>query len=526
MVSTMNGQNVADILQSDSFKKSLKDSEIVLQYINKRYISLNDSDYANYAEHLKTVLTKLVQLMKKSDALFNSLYLKEHFAGSYPDGLKIGKPEEYDMNMIIRLPVDHSKLEFETCTPSFIMIKGQKAFNEGSSLSTDLLRWVDDEGYLLQTKFRDWMESVLTKAFDGLPFHESSGGNTRCLKVGKQDGEEQEYKIGYKKSGPAMTVKVVTPDNLSIDVDLVPAFQFGPPIWPDSVLPLPKNCNKKSWMVIPKPKKLKEFETPGPNDAREWRMSFLDQEREILNGTGTVKPTIKLLKKLRDSTKFKLSSYAIKTVVLMEMQTQNSEFWKNRGTYIFLFMLHRLTEHIRTGHIPFYWDGKDDLLKMKGVECQNVSNRFGKILKDIIKGVGENNPYIIAEKLLTKDELAEVRENCRVPSGVAAAAKYSGDLKATSSNSMKTKPDSDNTVLAHILETLTKIQDGQEALPHRLLQLLPSVPRNIVHDHTITTSLNSNHGECQKKQAELEERIANLEDIVKLLKQKLDSCAN
>lgn len=50
-------------------------------------------------------------------------------------------------------------------------------------------------------------------------------------------------------------------------------------------------------MVVPKPKKSKEGDTQDViNDAREWRMSFLDQERELLSGSGTVKPTIKLLK--------------------------------------------------------------------------------------------------------------------------------------------------------------------------------------------------------------------------------------
>lgn len=51
--------------------------------------------------------------MKKSDPLFSALYQKEHFAGSYADGLKIGKPTEYDMNLIIKLPpgLDESKLE-------------------------------------------------------------------------------------------------------------------------------------------------------------------------------------------------------------------------------------------------------------------------------------------------------------------------------------------------------------------------------------------------------------------------------
>lgn len=56
-------------------------------------------------------LTLLVELMRKNNSLFNDLYLKEHFAGSYPDGLKIGKPTEYDMNLIIKLPVDFNKLK-------------------------------------------------------------------------------------------------------------------------------------------------------------------------------------------------------------------------------------------------------------------------------------------------------------------------------------------------------------------------------------------------------------------------------
>ncbi|KAK3921360.1 Cyclic GMP-AMP synthase, partial [Frankliniella fusca] len=517
MTSTVVKSNFEDIWESNDFKKSLKDADVVLQYVNKKYISLNDFDHRVYAEHLTTVLKELVQLMKNKDALFNKLYVKEHFAGSYPDGLKIGKPEEYDMNLIIKLPVDHSKLKFETDTPSFIMIKGEEVFCGEPSLPPEFSRWVDAEGYLLQTKFREWMEGVLTKAFDGLPYHECAEGNTRCLKVEKQKGEEQEYKIRYKKSGPAITVKVTTPDNKLIDVDLVPAFQFGHPIWPESVLPLPKSCNKKSWMAIPKPKKLKEGEEPKPNDAREWRMSFLDQERELLSGTGTVKPTIKLLKKLRDASNIKLSSYAIKTVILMEMSVRESEFWKNRGTYLFLYMLHRLAEKIKTGHIPFYWDERDDLLKMNDKQFSNVSNRLGKLLKEMIRGV-EKNPYIIAEKLLTKDELAEVMENCKVPNGVQAVAKGSSDSKEVSLHPMN-MPNGDNVILAQILETLTKIQKSQETLPEHLFQIITGSKGH--KDHRLNPFSDSDHYECLKKQADLEERIFNLEDDVRLLKAKL-----
>lgn len=52
------GKKLDDLLDSDSFKKSLKYADTVVSYINKQYISLNDSDYSSYADHLKTVVSR------------------------------------------------------------------------------------------------------------------------------------------------------------------------------------------------------------------------------------------------------------------------------------------------------------------------------------------------------------------------------------------------------------------------------------------------------------------------------------
>jgi len=52
---------------------------------------------------------------------------------------------------------------------------------------------IDDEGYLLQTKFREWIESILTKVFTSLPLADHTDGNTRLLKdEGSSSGE---YKV-------------------------------------------------------------------------------------------------------------------------------------------------------------------------------------------------------------------------------------------------------------------------------------------------------------------------------------------
>ena len=39
--------------------------------------------------------------MKESDELFNALFREIYFSGSYYDGLKIGKPDEFDLNLVI-----------------------------------------------------------------------------------------------------------------------------------------------------------------------------------------------------------------------------------------------------------------------------------------------------------------------------------------------------------------------------------------------------------------------------------------
>lgn len=61
-------------------------------------------------------------------------------------------------------------------------------------------------------------------------------------------------------------------------------------------------------------------------------------------------------------------------------------------------MLNRLVVRIKDGHIPFYWDHRDDLLKLDKVQAQNVGNCLENILKSIIKRI-DSDPYILAEKL-------------------------------------------------------------------------------------------------------------------------------
>lgn len=55
-MTSLNGKSMDEYLECENFKKGLKDAEHVIQYINKKYISLDDSDYQIYADHLKNVV--------------------------------------------------------------------------------------------------------------------------------------------------------------------------------------------------------------------------------------------------------------------------------------------------------------------------------------------------------------------------------------------------------------------------------------------------------------------------------------
>jgi hypothetical protein len=48
--------------------------------------------------------------MKGQDALFKRVYSRIYGAGSYYDGLKVGKPEEFDMDIVISLPINYEEV--------------------------------------------------------------------------------------------------------------------------------------------------------------------------------------------------------------------------------------------------------------------------------------------------------------------------------------------------------------------------------------------------------------------------------
>jgi len=144
----------------------------------------------------------------------------------------------------------------------------------------------------------------------------------------------------------------------------------------------------------------------GNDIGRNWRLSFQKQESVLINGRETLKPALKLLKKLRNKqNNVYIASYYIKTIFLWEVDENEALFNNSSLSSVFMEMLRRYREYIDRGRIPYYWNQENNLIDKVGVQTlQNTANQLNTIIRRI-----ENNPEYIAEYLLTREEYSRFR---------------------------------------------------------------------------------------------------------------------
>ncbi|XP_069686321.1 cyclic GMP-AMP synthase-like receptor isoform X1 [Periplaneta americana] len=410
-----------------SSKKSEAALETVLHAVQKNYISLNDQDMKIYGDHFTKVLTQLIELMKQEDALFKAIYSRLCGAGSYYDGLKVGKPEEYDMDVVMRLPINYNDIIIDNSgvPAAFTKVKITKGMDqlrqhpEWTSKYRYMDSWRNKDDYLLETEFRKWIESVVNKALNTLKQKKS---NCYELVLENPDGlgEKTPYQISLTKSGPAMTFNIIIPpDNAKVDVDFVPVIEFTHPKWPPhhvrSLSPNLIAAKRTSWFIVPKPKK-------GNTDGTLWRLAFHEQEREMINDKGVLKPVCRLLKKFRDTQGINIASYYLKTLFLWEVDIRGREFWTQKQGFLFMHMLKVFRDKLQQKSINYYWDKRYDLTEgYNDKNKKNICDRLNKIIEKIEKEV-ETNPMIVAKFILPKKEFESLEKNTILPNLLETAS--------------------------------------------------------------------------------------------------------
>ncbi|XP_034941668.1 cyclic GMP-AMP synthase-like isoform X2 [Chelonus insularis] len=352
-------------------------------------ISLQKEETDIYNRLLREVTENVIQTLQKDD-LFKYLYRTLMYVGSFYKQTRVGKPEEFDINIIIKLP-NIDKAIIEKGRPGFARIKFRK--EDLSSQWTDnkiLKNWLDAENYLNNEQVRRWFESMSQKSLNTL---EKSPTNNGYLILPSKLNFPFEIKI--RKNGPAFTLCVIY-ESKNFDVDLVPVLEFknDPPLslankYKDLQVP---------WYLVPKPL------TNVPQPHRNWRYCFYRHEQKLLKDFGKIKSVIRTIKKLRDTQEWPiLESYYIETLFYQALGSalNSTDVQNSSQTYLTIFMLKRLRDSLHQRKLNYFWDPSLNLFQaMNESQMVGIANRIEKIIKDV-----EKQPESLYNYIFTKEEL-------------------------------------------------------------------------------------------------------------------------
>lgn len=389
----------------------------LLSDIYVRFLQLKEFDI--HYKVFDTVFNDLHNKMKQVDAYYRRYSSTVEFAGSHRDKLRIKKPDEFDMDVVIRLPLNsrtdplnpaESDIVLEPKFAGFVQLKMGIQFQrlhmrdgEQWLINRAAYEWKDNSNYLLRSKFTQWFDSVVTRALDS---YEVRNSGRPVVYV-----EGIPYVINVSRAGPAKTLFIRgLSNNFKMDVDLVPALRFPEDRWPicRPYRAIPPKCRKGYWMVVPKPNK----DTQIPQDEmRSWRIALHDQEGQLMYKCHNLKTTIKLMKALRDALGMrKIASYYIKTLFFWEIIEKDDEnYWRNSLAILFERMVAKFHQALVEGKIPYFWNKNNNLI---GNVPENTLKQYAKKLESLMLILEDPSKYkLVAKYLLTPNEFYEYNAN-------------------------------------------------------------------------------------------------------------------
>ncbi|XP_068630635.1 cyclic GMP-AMP synthase-like receptor [Battus philenor] len=387
-----------------------KNLDVYLMHVYNQFIAIKENDFRRSQEVFKSVFEQVKVKIGEQCNFFNKYARQVMYGGSVYDGTKVSQMDEFDMDIVINLPINYDNAEsgiiMEYDSPGFVKMKICSAFDnldkqkEWETCHKVTRDWRDDKKYFLQSKFRHWLHSNIQKALNEMGGKVTVNGDTFIMK--------------YKESGPAYTLQLRNmsgEDHFQLDVDLVPVIRFMLPRWPQGYRTV-NDTKAKEWLVVPKPKKELKDETI---KSRCWRLSFQEFEREMLKECMHLKVVIRLIKKLKNSLKMKaIASYYIKTLFLWKVEKnklaniKNKEYWRNNVSELLRIMLQEFHDAIKEKNIPYFWNKKNNLIENLNPTHQK---EYLLKLKDVLIGLNENDVEKTIFAFLTPEEMEQFKSS-------------------------------------------------------------------------------------------------------------------
>ncbi|KAH1003936.1 hypothetical protein HUJ04_003766 [Dendroctonus ponderosae] len=520
-------------------KKRYDSMENVLQYISQRSIALEDEAKKRNNAILKEVTDMVIGKIKEKNQLFRKLYTETFYGGSFYDNLKVGCPDEFDLDLILNMPDVTKPIIWCSDHSGFVYVR----LTELSTLAPkepheDLKVLLDDTSFLATNKLLCWFEGLITSALNGLPRDAHARTYLDVIRNRSHPDDILRLYIEARKSGPAFTLHLYGKDDsntdIKLDIDLVPCFKFNETQWSNKYKKFSaKKYKSKTFLVVAK--KLKE--TGSVNTLtinRYWRLSLQEQERELISGNDFqfLKPALRLLKKLRDNDNHKIASYFIKTVFLWKVEKEDSSFWSTSLSVVFMCMLKMYQEYLENKEIPYFWNSNYNLIAcLKPCTVTDIANRFQRIINAVEKSVIED-PYLIGKYLLSKEDYATL------PTSVPIGKKHGKRKQNTECvNALMTRLSLNDTTDSAPLEQLgfdSETREHYRYLSDRLEEknkenmqsIMRSLNQQAIDLHDLSLSLKKvdrkmdailkNHEETNKELAVMNERVSVLEDRFKV----------
>uniref|UniRef100_A0A1A9WI76 Mab-21 domain-containing protein n=1 Tax=Glossina brevipalpis TaxID=37001 RepID=A0A1A9WI76_9MUSC len=318
----------------------MRNLEEILHDINKDInIDKDRQKYASNFVYLRDTIFNRLRGKEPFGSLFNGFQL----GGSYGDNLKVTKPNEYDLVFHIRFPDNNLILVREDHDlPGNVHIDLTKVMEkirkekQNELIYKHLLRWINKQNYLIINKIQSYFYSCFTKVMQEL---------NQSIKI-----DEQVFKLRYTRAGPAHTVEVNGPMNFNYAVDFVPGLLLEEK---QSLLP-----GVGQWEAIPKPLPSRM------DDYTSFRASYYREEHKIISNKHSLKNTLRMLKKFRDSRQnmLKMKSYFIKTLFLWKAKKENNtNYWRNSLSLIIIDMFKEMEKSFDQRMLPFFWNSRLNL---------------------------------------------------------------------------------------------------------------------------------------------------------------------
>ncbi|XP_034481013.1 uncharacterized protein LOC117786757 [Drosophila innubila] len=206
----------------------------------------------------------------------------------------------------------------------------------------------------------------------------------------------EKYKLNYELEGYGCSHTIVAKSpSKTISFDFVPVFEFTYSQWP---LPDPASVSHNvrqcwNWFAVPQQKR--------PADDRTFMVCAPHWEREMMKGNYNLKNILRLMKGMRDKHIREmphLSSYMLKTVILLQLEKRPDTYWQKDLATLFVEMWTYLLLHFRDNNLPFFLaEDCNHFDRLKPYDYQKCKDTVGLLFLKIVSLSKQPSSYDVIQ---------------------------------------------------------------------------------------------------------------------------------